>query len=162
MITQFDTHIEHRIPIGWRVETESLFFVHPDPNKHTRRNKPSASSRLGDSDGRQHVHDTFATAVKGYGVGASGERAPGRATLLGSAPWGPAPALSIPGAPDLAAGAGGLLRGRSWKYNGEQNSWFLLSQNLKFSEEDTSKQVTKTCLRCGGFSKASVSFLQPL
>lgn len=28
VITQFDTHIENRIPIGWRVETESLFFVH--------------------------------------------------------------------------------------------------------------------------------------
>lgn len=136
------------------------------------------------------VHDTFAIAVKGYRVGTNGERAPGMAGLLGSAPWGPAPSLSIPQAPDPAAGAGGLVQARSWKYNGEKNNWFLLSQNVKFSEEDKAKQVTvkcdecpgeevkgaigdkagtlqlkleeKTWLRCGGFSKASVSFLQPL
>lgn len=28
VITQLDTHTEHSIPIGWRVETESLLFVH--------------------------------------------------------------------------------------------------------------------------------------
>lgn len=28
VIAQFDTHIEHSVPTGWRVETESLFFVH--------------------------------------------------------------------------------------------------------------------------------------
>ncbi|XP_023590714.1 DNA damage-regulated autophagy modulator protein 2 isoform X4 [Trichechus manatus latirostris] len=30
---------------------------------------------------------------------------------------------------------------RSWKYNREQNNWFLLSQNLKFSEEEKTKQA---------------------
>lgn len=64
------------------------------------------------TDGRQHVHDTFAIAVKGYRVGTGGERAPGKAGLLGSAPWGPAPSVSIPQARDPAAGAGGLIEAR--------------------------------------------------
>lgn len=51
-----------------------------------------------------------------------------------------------------------LSLGRSWKYNGEQNSWFLLSQNLKFSEEDKSKQVTVKCDECtGGEVKGTIA-----
>ncbi|KAM9688966.1 DNA damage-regulated autophagy modulator protein 2 isoform 3-T4 [Trichechus inunguis] len=34
-----------------------------------------------------------------------------------------------------------LIYLRSWKYNREQNNWFLLSQNLKFSEEEKTKQA---------------------
>lgn len=43
-----------------------------------------------------------------------------------------------------------LSLGRSWKYNGEQNSWFLPSQNLKFSEEDKTKQATVKSGECPG------------
>lgn len=80
---------------------------YPDSKKHTPGNKTSASSRLGDSDLRQHVHDTFAIAVKGYRVRTSG----GAGALLGevSAPRAP-PGCSgaRPGAPPHVRPSGRL------------------------------------------------------
>lgn len=87
---------------------------YPEPSRHTPSIDNSDSSRLGDSDGRQRVRDTFATAVKESRVGAAGggsARGAGLAARARAA--GPAPSPSCPQAPDPAARLGGRTqRGR--------------------------------------------------
>ncbi|KAJ8784692.1 hypothetical protein J1605_008043 [Eschrichtius robustus] len=61
-------HILHTLAVFPRPSPAAL--PRP-PNAHPWKDT-SASSRLGDSDPRQHVHDTFAIAVKGYRVGTGG------------------------------------------------------------------------------------------
>ncbi|XP_032737362.1 DNA damage-regulated autophagy modulator protein 2 isoform X1 [Lontra canadensis] len=52
---------------------------------------------------------------------------------------------------------GGLCR--SWKYNGEQNGWFLLCQKLRFSEEDKTKQTSNKDLFEMWWFQQGLSFL---
>lgn len=86
---------ESRVPQHTHTPTlfprPNLAALPAHPDKHTARIKTSASSRLGDSDGRQRVRDTFATAVKEHRVGAIG----GAGALL-PAVSAPGPALPAP------------------------------------------------------------------
>ena len=61
-------HILHTLAVFPRPSPAAL----PRPPNAQPWKDTSASSRLGDSDPRQHVHDTFAIAVKGYRVGTGG------------------------------------------------------------------------------------------
>lgn len=68
--------LESRVP-GHTLHTLAVFqrpspAALPRPPKAHPWKQTSASSRLSDSDPRQHVHDTFAIAVKGYRVGTGG------------------------------------------------------------------------------------------
>lgn len=77
------TRLESRAPQHvlhtWQFSQDRFPQPYPDPKEHTPTNETSASRRLGDSNRRQYVHDTFAIAVKEHGS----ERAAARARSSG-------------------------------------------------------------------------------